>query len=93
MGALAAGVPLVVTPLFADQPQNGRRIAAVGAGLVVEPHDDGAIRSAVDPAALRDAIATVLADDGFRQVARGIAAEICEMPAVDEALSVLNTVP
>jgi UDP:flavonoid glycosyltransferase YjiC (YdhE family) len=93
LGALAAGVPLVVTPLFADQPQNGRRIAAVGAGLVVEPHDDGAIRSAVDPAALRDAIATVLADDGFRQVARGIAAEICEMPAVDEALSVLNTVP
>jgi hypothetical protein len=37
LGALAAGVPLVVVPLFADQPQNARRVAEVGAGLSVEP--------------------------------------------------------
>jgi UDP:flavonoid glycosyltransferase YjiC (YdhE family) len=93
LGALAAGVPLVVTPLFADQPRNGRRVAAVGAGLVVEPHDEGAIRSAVDPAALHNAIATVLADEAFSRAAGGIAAEIRELPPVDEALSVLDTVP
>jgi UDP:flavonoid glycosyltransferase YjiC (YdhE family) len=93
LGALAAGVPLVVTPLFADQPRNGRRVAAVGAGLVVEPHDEGAIRSAVDPAALHDAIATVLADEAFSRAAGGIAAEIRELPPVDEALTVLDTVP
>jgi MGT family glycosyltransferase len=92
LGALAAGVPLVVTPLFADQPQNGRRIAAVGAGLVVEPQDEGAIRSAVDPAALHDAIATVLEDEMFSQVASRIAAEIREMPPVDEALGLLDKV-
>jgi UDP:flavonoid glycosyltransferase YjiC (YdhE family) len=93
LGALAAGVPLVVTPLFADQPQNGRRVAAVGAGLVVEPHDDGAIRSAVDPAALHDAIATALADESFQQAASRIAAEIRALPPVDEALGVLDTAP
>jgi UDP:flavonoid glycosyltransferase YjiC (YdhE family) len=93
LGALAAGVPLVVTPLFADQPQNGRRVAAVGAGLVVEPHDEGAIRSAVNPAALHDAIAIVLADETFQHAASRIAAEIRELPPVDEALSVIDTMP
>ena len=38
LGAIAAGVPLVVVPLFADQPQNARRVAEVGAGLAVEPN-------------------------------------------------------
>jgi UDP:flavonoid glycosyltransferase YjiC (YdhE family) len=93
LGALAAGVPLVVTPLFADQPQNGRRVAAVGAGLVVEPHDEGAIRGAVNPAALHDAIAIVLADETFQHAASRIAAEIRELPPVDEALSVIDTMP
>jgi UDP:flavonoid glycosyltransferase YjiC (YdhE family) len=93
LGALAAGVPLVVTPLFADQPQNGRRVAAVGAGLVVEPHDEGAIRSAVNPAALHDAIAIVLANETFQHAASRIAAEIRELPPVDEALSVIDAMP
>ncbi len=35
-GALAAGVPLVVVPLFADQPANGRLVASLGAGRIVQ---------------------------------------------------------
>lgn len=89
LGALAAGVPLVVTPLFADQPLNARRVAAVAAGLVVEPHDRGPIRSAVDPAELRDAIATVLADGAFTDAAGRIATEMRALPPVDEALSLV----
>ncbi len=38
-GAVAAGVPVVAVPLFADQFENGRRLAAAGAGLTVEPGD------------------------------------------------------
>jgi UDP:flavonoid glycosyltransferase YjiC (YdhE family) len=90
LGTLAAGVPLVVTPLFADQPQNGARVAAVGAGVVVEPRDGEAMRSAVDPADLRDAIAAVLADDGYGAAAGRIAAEIRELPPADAALAVLG---
>jgi UDP:flavonoid glycosyltransferase YjiC (YdhE family) len=89
LGALAAGVPLVITPLFADQPENGRRVAAVGAGVVVKPRDDGALRSAVDPAHLHDAIAAVIADDAFAREATAIASEIRELPPADEAITLL----
>jgi len=64
----------------------------VGAGVVVEPRDVGAIRSAVDPTALHDAIVAVLADHTFTHAADGIAAEIRRLPPADEALSVLAAV-
>ena len=92
LGALAAAVPLIVTPLFADQPQNGRRVAAMGAGVVVEPRDPDAMKSAIDPADLRDAIATVLAEDAYRNAAERIAAEIRELPPADAVLTVLDAV-
>ena len=38
---LAAGVPMVVLPLFADQPYNARRVAELGAGIELEPGTDG----------------------------------------------------
>ena len=49
-GAVAAGVPVVTVPLFADQFENGRRLAAAGAGLTVEPEvrDPGAARRVLD---------------------------------------------
>ena len=34
LSALAAGCPLVVVPLFGDQPYNGARVAVAGAGVV-----------------------------------------------------------
>jgi len=36
LAALAAGIPLVMVPLFADQFVNARRIAAIRAGRIVE---------------------------------------------------------
>ena len=92
LGSLAAGVPLVVTPLFADQPQNGHAVATAGAGLVVEPRDAGAIRSGIDPADLRAAIDTVLSDDGYARRARAIAQEIRALPPADAALETMQAV-
>jgi UDP:flavonoid glycosyltransferase YjiC (YdhE family) len=37
LGALAAGVPVVAVPLFADQPYNAERLVATGCGLAVAP--------------------------------------------------------
>jgi hypothetical protein len=36
-GALAAGVPLVFVPMFADQRPNAERVEELGAGVVVPP--------------------------------------------------------
>ena len=65
MGALAAGVPMVVVPFGADQPHNARRIAAMGAGLAVP--DATAVT-------LRTAIERVLAEAAF-QTARAASPE------------------
>ena len=89
LGALAAGLPLVVVPLFADQPPNARRVAEVGAGLVVEPLREGpspAMPSSIDPAGLRDAIVAGLADPSLSEAAQALASEMRALPPVDEAL-------
>jgi UDP:flavonoid glycosyltransferase YjiC (YdhE family) len=87
LGALAAGLPLVVIPLFADQPENARRVAEVGAGIAVEPARD-------DPGAttarLRDAIEAVLADPSYRERAGALADELRAEPPVDEAAPLLE---
>lgn len=80
LGALAAGVPLVVVPLFAgDQFINAQRIAAVGAGVQAAP-EAGAIRAALQ---------AVLAGGQFRVAAKVLAAELAVQPSTDDALDVL----
>ncbi|SBW19861.1 MGT family glycosyltransferase [Candidatus Protofrankia californiensis] len=90
-GALAAGVPVVVVPLFADQPANGKKVAAAGAGLVVEsdPDASGAIDMVTpeDAPRIRAAIDTVLAEVSYRQAAGLIAEEMRSLPAIDEVLA------
>ncbi|NMO92292.1 glycosyltransferase [Actinomycetospora sp. TBRC 11914] len=90
LGALAAGVPLVITPLFADQPMNARRVGELGAGVVVRPRDAGAPSSAVEPSDLRRAIAHVLDDPAAAVVARGVAEEIAALPPADDAVAVIT---
>jgi UDP:flavonoid glycosyltransferase YjiC (YdhE family) len=82
LGAIAAGVPLVVVPLFADQPENARRVAEVGAGIAVEPNRDEP-KATVAP--LRDAIQSVLAGTAYRERAQALAAELGAEPPVDDA--------
>jgi MGT family glycosyltransferase len=84
LGALAAGVPLVVVPLFADQPQNARRVHEVGAGIAVEP-DREDLPATIEP--LRGAIESVLSEPSYRDTAGALAAEVRAEPPVDEAVA------
>lgn len=92
-GALAAGVPLVVVPLFADQPANARLVAEAGAGLAVLPTagPEGAmgVPGPDDTPRLRAAIESVLADRAYRDVADRLAAEMRALPGVDALLDTL----
>jgi UDP:flavonoid glycosyltransferase YjiC (YdhE family) len=78
--ALTSGVPLVVMPLFGDQPLNARAVAAAGAGIAVE---DG-------PGGLAGAVGTVLEDPAYARRADEIAGEVAALPPVHEAIAVLQ---
>ena len=90
-GALAAGVPLVICPLFADQSANGRLVAAAGAGRVVAggDHGGGALRGLgpADVAPLRAAAEAVLGDDGYRRAAARLAEEMAQLPTLDAVVA------
>jgi UDP:flavonoid glycosyltransferase YjiC (YdhE family) len=94
-GALAAGVPLVLVPLFADQLVNAERVAASGAALVVEPDYGptermGTIGREHAPR-LRAGIEAVLSEPSYRRAARAIAEQMRSYPLADELLATLAT--
>lgn len=81
LAALSHGHPMVAIPLGRDQPHNAERIAAVGAGIALDP---GASAEEI-----RRAIASVLDDPSYRTAAQRFAAEYD--PTASVALSELET--
>lgn len=87
-GAMAAGVPVVAVPLFADQFENGQRTAAAGAGVTIS---DG-YRDASSPlraATITAGIEQVLGAPNYRRAAVRIAANMANAPTVEEVLDEL----
>ena len=84
MGALAAGVPQVVVPLFtSDQVANGAHVAAVGAGLTIERGPSSVKLAAAE-------VPRLLADPTYAESARRVAAAIEDLPPTSAAVPVLT---
>lgn len=76
LGALVAGVPMVVMPLGADHSVNAARAVAAGTAVTV----DG-------PEAVGGAVHRFLGDVGVHHAARSVAARISALPSVEQALA------
>jgi UDP:flavonoid glycosyltransferase YjiC (YdhE family) len=74
--ALAAGVPSVVVPGFADQFRNAERVAKLGAGIAL---------GGDEIAGLGGAVRRVIEEPSYRATARSVASEVAALPRVDEA--------
>jgi MGT family glycosyltransferase len=83
--ALAAGVPSVFIPLFADQPLNARRVAALRAGIALHHGADSTPQ-------LASAVEELLADPGYRERAVQLAEEIQTLPPIDDAAGLLSAI-
>jgi EryCIII-like glycosyltransferase len=83
LGALAAGVPMALVPLFADQPFNARRVAELGAAITLE----GGLASLPR---LEEAVLELLRVARYRDRARAVAEEIQNLPPIDEAPGALS---
>jgi UDP:flavonoid glycosyltransferase YjiC (YdhE family) len=80
-GGLAAGVPMVVVPLFADQPHNAQRVAELGAGIALD-----------SATGLADAVRRLIVNPSYREQAQQIAAALGDLPPVDFAIRIAQEI-
>ena len=83
LAALGAGVPLVVLPIAADQPENADRCRDAGVARVLTPGE----RRAGD---VLEAAAAVLGDPAYAAAAARVRDEIAAMPEPAEVLGQLE---
>ncbi len=85
VSSLAVGLPQVVLPMGADQPDNADRCEDLGVGITLD-----AVTASPDDIA--EAVTAVLDVPGYRLNARRIAEEARHLPGTDHAVSLLEAV-
>jgi UDP:flavonoid glycosyltransferase YjiC (YdhE family) len=83
LAALAAGRPMVLLPIAADQPANAAACAAAGAAVVLDPDRR-------TPEAIRAAVEHALVDRDLARAASRVGAEIASMPAPEALVATLE---
>lgn len=78
--ALGAGKPAVSIPTYAERESNGRRLAALGAGLYLVPQVDQLGVQHLDPPLLGEAVRSVLNNPAFGEAARRVQQELTSLP-------------
>jgi Erythromycin biosynthesis protein CIII-like, C-terminal domain/Erythromycin biosynthesis protein CIII-like, N-terminal domain len=82
LAALAAGVPQLCLPRFADQPLNASAVADTGAGVTLG-------LNMLDHHAIRESVIRLLTEDGFRSRALALRDEIAAMPSPADVAALL----
>jgi UDP:flavonoid glycosyltransferase YjiC (YdhE family) len=80
---LDAGLPLAITPIAADQPDNARRCAEIGVAVALGADE----RS---PEAIRDAMRAVLGNSLYRRNAERLSAEMRAASGLDQSVGLLE---
>ncbi|MEV5544032.1 glycosyltransferase [Saccharopolyspora shandongensis] len=75
--AIEAETPMVMLPWFADQPLNGREMAASGMGLLLD-------RFAATPSQVREAIIEVLTETRYRAAVSAVRRQMMALPELEE---------
>ena len=83
LASIAHGLPLVVIPIAADQPENARRCAELGLGRVVGPDERTS-------AAIRAAAREALRDPRYRQNAQRLGDEMEALPGPERGVELLE---
>jgi len=83
MATLLNGLPSVLIPLGADQPENARSSARLGVARVLEPTE-------CSPEAIRAAVRDVLSDPRYRVRAQLTREAMARLPSIDHGLSLLE---
>jgi UDP:flavonoid glycosyltransferase YjiC (YdhE family) len=79
LAALSHGIPMVLLPKGAEKPMNAERVAAAGAGIVVD-----------EPAQAAEAVRKVLDDTSYRAGAQRVAEQIRHAPDATRVWSALR---
>jgi UDP:flavonoid glycosyltransferase YjiC (YdhE family) len=83
MAALSHGLPMVIVPVRADQPDNARRCAELGVARSIPPTDRNA-------EVIRAVVREVLTNPGYRANATRLRDEIRGMPGPDYRVTLLE---
>lgn len=83
VAALSHGLPVVIVPISADQPENAARCAALGLGRVILPAE-------LTPERARAAVLAVLGDPSYRRTAERLRDEIATLPGPEDAVALLE---
>jgi UDP:flavonoid glycosyltransferase YjiC (YdhE family) len=81
--ALREGLPLVMLPIAADQPENARRCAELGVAEVLPPEQR-------TPETIRETARTVLADARYRRNAARLRDEMAAAPPLQHAVALME---
>jgi UDP:flavonoid glycosyltransferase YjiC (YdhE family) len=85
MTTVAAGLPHLVLPQFADQFAFGERVAACGAGLSLAD-----VAAQADVATIRDSAQRLLEEPGYRASAASLGDQVARMPTPAQLVHTLH---